>query len=173
MPGFIINGSGGPDQPPNTIETKRKHRWVFESIADTPMESNILLLLKSATRPHFTLEEPQLHHNQEVAYFAGKQTWETITLTWYDGEQDPDVSRAAFEWVQSIVDLQSIQVNPPAEYKKTGNLLMLDGTGQPIERWQIFGIWPKEVNWGDLDYSDTEIMTFEVIFRYDRAFLAQ
>jgi len=34
-----------------------------------------------------------MHHNQEVAKFAGKQEWDPVNLVWYDVEQNPDVSK--------------------------------------------------------------------------------
>lgn len=175
MPGFVINGQGaGPfGGVPNNVETKRRHRWVWETIADSELDQNVVLLLQRSSRPHFTLEEPVLHHNQEQAYFAGKQSWETITFTWYDGEQDPNVSEAIWDWLNTVVNIPEVTVSPPAEYKKTGNLRMLDGAGESIEHWRMFGVWPKEVNWQDLDYTDTEIQTIEAIMRYDRAVLQQ
>ena len=175
MPGFSISGGEaavvGETPTSNTIETRRKHRWVFITLADQvrPQVRGILLLLKSASRPKFALEEPEMHHNQEKVYFAGKQSWETVTLTWYDGEQDPDVSENMWDWVNNVVDIPAVTVDTPAGYKRTAQLAMLDGAGSATETWALFGCWPKEINWGDLDYTDTEIATVEVVMRYDRA----
>lgn len=172
MPGFVIGGQGSADLDEgiaNTIETKRRHRWIFETIDGEPISAPMLLLLKSAQRPHYTAEVAELHHNQEVAKFAGKQTWEPITLTWYDGEQDPNVSVRAWNWLNTVVNISQVTVETPATYKRTATMSMLDGQGEPAERWQMFGVWPKEVNWSDVDYTNTEIQEFEVIFEYDRA----
>ena len=93
MPGFNIGGSG--EGPSNVTETRRKHRWIFETMATgVGPGRDILLLLKSAQRPKYILEEPLVHHNQEQAYFAGKSSWETITLSFYDAELNPDSSEA-------------------------------------------------------------------------------
>ena len=169
MPGFSICGQGGPANA--KVETRRKHRWLFEVLADFP--ANVMVLLQSAQRPNFKFEEPEMHHNQEVAYFAGKQSWEPITLTWYDSEQDPDCSLAIAQWIDSVSTINGGSpppgVSPPAEYKKDGQLLMLNGWGNPTERWQVCNCWPKESNWGELDYTSTDIATIEVQMRYDRA----
>ena len=174
MPGFVIGGQGGGapfGAPSNVQETRRRHRWVFETLADGsfPGGRAVLLLLQKAARPNFILEEPVLHHNQEQAYFAGKQSWNPIELTWYDGEQPADVSAAIFGWVNSVVSITGVTVNIPSVYKKDSNLRMLDGAGSSTEHWRMFGCWPKEVNWQDLDYMDTEIQTVVVTMRYDRA----
>lgn len=166
MPGFVIGGQGGPG-PANTVETRRKHRWVFETIG-SQFQQPILLLLKEASRPHPVFEEPELHHNQEKAYFAGKYGWEAISLVWYDGEQ-PDVSASVYAWLESILSVNAVTVNPPSAYKKEATLQMLNGAGAPTETWNLYGCWPQDINWNTLDYADTEIQTIEATMRIDRA----
>lgn len=172
MPGFVIGGTGGPG-PNHNVETRRKCRWTWETLGKASageFQSPVLLLLKEANRPQFTFEEPEMHHNQEKAYFAGKQAWEAIKFVWYDGQQSPDVSAELYEWVNGVCDLVSVSVEPPNAYKKEGRLQMLDGAGSPTETWQMFGCWPQDTNWNTLDYADTEIQTIEATMRYDRAY---
>ena len=110
-----------------------------------------------------------MHHNQEQAYFAGKQSWEPITLKWYDVEQDPDVSAGIYSWLESVTNIPSANVNPPAFYKRTATLSMVDGFEQPTETWSISNTWPQAVNWGELDYTATDLAVIEATMRFDRA----
>lgn len=168
MPGFQIGGSTG--QPANTVETRRKHRWVFRSIGGNEVSPDILLLLQSCSRPHASFEEAELHHLEEKAYFAGKYSWEAITMTFYDAHPTPDVSKGIWDWFNKVITVKTAAVAPPSEYKKDAKLEMVDGTGtNPIEKWTMIGCWPQDVNWSDLDYTSTEIQKVEVIMRYDRA----
>lgn len=168
MPGFnIVTGKSG--QTGNRIETRRKHRWRFTTLFG---DQAFLLLLKSASRPSFSLEEPVMHHNQEEVYFAGKQTWETIELVWYDAEQEPNVSALVYEWLNSVVFINNADVNTPGGsvgYKVNAKLEMVTGTGDPNETWNLYGAWPKDVNWNELDYESTDIQQVTVTLRYDRA----
>ena len=171
MPGFVIGGTGGPG-PNHNVETRRKHRWTWETLgkaAAGEFQSPVLLILKEAARPNHTFEEPEMHHNQEKAYFAGKHSWEPIKFVWYDGEQSPDVSAELWDWVNGVCDISAVTVEPPNAYKKEGRLQMVDGAGEPSETWQMFGCWPQNTNWNTLDYADTEIQTIEVNMRFDRA----
>jgi hypothetical protein len=171
MPGFIIGGTGGPG-PNHMVETRRAHRWVFETLgkaAAGSFRSPILLLLKEAARPHPTIEEPEMHHNQEKAYFAGKHSWESTKMVWYDGEQPDDVSRELWEWLNGVIDIRQVTVQLPQNYKKEGTLQMLRGDGSPSESWRMYGCWPQDINWNTLDYANTEIQLVEVTMRYDRA----
>jgi len=174
MPGFNIAPYGGGysvQGPSNVLETRRKHRWVFETIGrgTGSFSQTELLVLQSASRPSFKFEEPEMHHNQEVSRFAGKQDWEPITMTWYDVQQDPDVSRGIYMWIETVVNMFSLQVAHPRLYKKTAVLLMIDGVGQTTERWTMLGTWPSTCNWQELDYTSTDIQTLEATMRYDRA----
>lgn len=110
-----------------------------------------------------------MHHNQEVAYFASKQSWETTKLEWYDAEQDPDISAECYEWLETVSNLATANVNVPAYYKTTTELAMLNGQGGDSERWTTYGSWPSSFDWKELDYSGTEIQTVSVELGYDRA----
>lgn len=174
MPGFNIGGGGGGNEPSNVTETRRKHRWLFQVIG--PVTQTALLFLQKASRPNFKYEEAIMHHDQEQAYFAGKQSWDPITITFYDAEQNPNVSQEVFNWVTTVTTsgLQAgggpVVVAPPNAYKAAqAQLSMTDGAGQPTELWTLNGVWPQQTNWMDLDYTNSEIQLVEVIMRYDRA----
>lgn len=175
MPGFNLGLAGDEyldgANPSNTIELKRKYRWVFRLLGTnatggwTPAG---LLLLQSANRPSFQFEEIEMHHGQEVSKFAGKSTWEVVTLVWYDAEQ-PDISGAVYSWLQTVINITSQGVAPPAQYKKRAALSITNGVGVDVETWSMYGSWPVTVNWQELNYSSNELLTCEATMRYDRA----
>jgi hypothetical protein len=172
MPGFNVTGAGGDGRGPvNTLEIRRKHRWVFATLgrgsgAWRPEE---LLNLQSAARPSFKFTSADKHHNQEVIYYAGKQEWEPVTLTWYDAEQSPDISAGLYQWLNTVCDLGTINVAVPSQYKREGKLTMLNGQGGVSEAWTMYGTWPETINWQELDYSANELMTCQATMKYDRA----
>ena len=110
-----------------------------------------------------------MHHNQEVAYFAGKQEWESCKLVWYDSEQQPDTSAGIYNWIETIVNMQIIGVSAPTNYKRTAELDMLDGGGGITETWTMYGTWPEACNWMELNYTTSDLLTLEATMRYDRA----
>ena len=186
MPGFFITGQENLDAnglagPNHKVETRRKHRWIFEQVQSPgyTMKPEFLVFLKTAQRPSFKFEEPVMDHNQEKAYFAGRQDWDPIKLTFYDVEQNPDLSAELWNWLNSVNEIPGVCVHQPGEfgvggpgatgYKGEGILHMVNGCGISSEMWRLYGCWPKEVNWQDLDYSNTEIQLIEVTMRFDRA----
>lgn len=177
MPGFNIAPFGGGyggiggSGPSNTIEVRRKHRWVFETLGrgDSVFNTAELLVLQSASRPSFKFEEAEMHHNQEIARFAGKQDWDPVTLVWYDIEQKPDISQGIYHWIETVVNMETIQVAHPSFYKRKAVLSVLDGAGETNESWSMLGTWPAACNWQELDYTSTDLLTCECTMRYDRA----
>ena len=173
MPGFNINGSGGfgANSPTNQLETRRAYRWFFETLGrgNTGWTSKELLVLQKAKRPSFKYSELTMDHQQEKVYYAGKQEWENISLTWYDIEQNPNVSQGLYVWLETVCRLDTISVNHPLNYKKPASLKMVDGGCKTSETWNMFGCWPVSFNWQELDYANDAILTCEATMRYDRA----
>ncbi len=175
MPGFNIGGGGGGgEDPSNVTELRRKHRWRFTLLGNTIKQPAVLFLQK-ASRPNFKLEEAIMHHDQEQSYYAGKQSWEPIAITFYDAEQTPDVSQEVFKWVTKVIPTGLTQqggrvtVNVPSVYKQPSELQMIDGKGAATETWSLKGSWPASTNWGELDYTSSEIQLVEISVRFDRA----
>ena len=180
MPGFLIGGSGANPNygngPAGNIEVRRTHRWVFETLGPFTKNS-VQLVLKSAARPSVSFEEVEMDHNQEKVYLAGKHTWEAITLTWYDVEQDPNVSDEIYKWLSGehngkggpFDELKTMKIGHPKDYKQDATLAMVDGQGDSTEEWKLYQAWPSSVNWNALDYSSTELQLIEVNLRFDRA----
>ena len=172
MPGFNIS-SGFQNQKNSVSEPRRKHRWIMETLGPlTPTEA---LYLQKASRPSFKYDEVEMHHDQEKAYFAGKQEWEAMALGWYDIEQDPDVSEAVAKWL-NIITTNFLNVGNltgvalPSAYKKEAKLSMTSGEqGSVNESWTLYNCWPSTTNWGDLDYTTSDIAMIEMTLRFDRA----
>lgn len=169
MPGFNVCGQG--KGPSAVIEPRRKHRWAWTVLGrgTSSFSEAELLVLMSASRPQWKTDIAEMHHNQEMARFAGKHSWEPITLKWYDIEQSPDVSAGVYAWIETVVNLASANVNVPSYYKRQSKLQMHNGSGISTEEWSICNGWPSTVNWGELDYVSNEIATIEATLVFDRA----
>ena len=170
MPGFNVCGSGSG--PSATVETRRVYRFQMLNLgmnANNQFSAPQLLFLQSASRPNFKFKTAEMHHNQEVATFAGKQEWEPCSLKWYDTEQSPDCSAGIYAWLECVVNFATANVSPPSSYKQQATLAMVNGAGQPTEQWMMCNTWPETVDWGDGDYTGTDICVIEATMRYDRA----
>ena len=170
MPGFIICGTGGQaeTQTNGRVETRRKYRWIMNI---TNMQQRAWAYLKTANRPKMTLGTIDQHHNQEKIWHEGKTSWNDLTCSFYDVEQQPDVSQVIYSWLGTTTyNITGANAFHPSVYKKNIELSMLDASGNTkTESWRYCNAWPYDVDWGNLDYSSEELCEVAVVFKYDRA----
>jgi len=158
---------------------KRKYRWTFEvKWNGKKIGKNFV---KLASRPNLTVEETEINYLHGKMYIPGKASWETITVTYYDVARSVGNGMTdLYSWLASIYNFQdqgekmmqqtTIQGDGNnGGWAGTGNLTMYDGCGTELERWELRGVWPSAVNFGDLDYSSSEEATIELTLRYYQA----
>ena len=137
------------------------------------MRPGDLIYLQKAARPNFKYDPVEMHHDQEEAWYAGKQHWETMEWTFYDIE-DPDLSDRVRLWFNSVTrnfnDPSVLTtVAHPRDYKGTATIDYYGGGGDVTEKWRLFGVWPEASNWGELDYTTSDLQLIVATIRYDRA----
>jgi hypothetical protein len=153
---------------PNII-LKRKFRWTLE--ISTPCGFVPRHFVKVAARPNIEIEETELNFLNAVTWIPGKGKWQPISVTYND------VSNASmqglYNWVASVYGFPWPVELPQSEksgWAGTAILMMYDGCGTPLELWALGSVWPQSVNWGDLDYANSEIATVELQLRYSEVF---
>lgn len=160
---------------------KRKYRWTFEV---RPSCGGIIPrhFVKLASRPNLSIEETEINYLNAKMWIPGKGTWETITVTYYDLGGTTEGLGSLFSWISSVYDFQNQgnrfgPVNPRQSslrgfpnggggYGAEANLILYDGCGSEMERWDFKHMWPQAVNFGELDYSSSEEVTIELTLRF-------
>jgi len=153
----------------NDLVFKRKFRWTFTVLtgcSGTIPEH----FVKLASRPNISVEETEINFRHGKTWIPGKGTWETITVTYYDVNQTDNLD--LYSWLATVYDFTDPvglkQASKRSEYGAVGTLTLFDGCGSPMERWEMEGMWPTTINFGDLDYSNSEEVTIELTLRYDQ-----
>jgi len=148
---------------------KRKYRWTLQlspNCGGTIPEA----FVKVAARPSLTIDEQEINYLHGKMWIPGKGTWETMSVTYYDiGNAGPGMT-ALFSWLASVYQFTNpttlYQASTSAGYACTGVLTMYDGVGAAMETWTMRKMWPTAVNFGELDYSNTEPATIDLTLRY-------
>ena len=73
------------------------------------------------------------------------------------------------EWIRLHSESVTGRQGYAAGYKKDVELEMLDPTGVVIEKWILQGTMVTSANFGDLDYSSSDIADISCTLRFDRA----
>ena len=149
---------------------KRKFRWTFGVERDGGKRVPASFV-KVAARPQIEVEETEINFLNAKTYIPGKGTWQSITITYYDVTSlDGIGNEELWGWLASVYNfIDNVALTQSSRrrcYGGTGIITMYDGCGQELEEWRLFDCWPQAMNFGELDYSQSEEATIEVTLRY-------
>lgn len=178
-------------------EPKKANRWIlkFETVpfsgpaigaADlsngaADASESLAIDLLSASRPTVSMNMSEIARLNEKWKFASNPTWEPITVTFYDFDSGKgSASQIMWRWLQTVYDVLNGTMGYAATYKVDASLILL-GPGQTstakvastnieiIEAWDLFGMFPNNVNGGELSYESTDSLRVTVEFQFDYA----
>ena len=149
---------------------KRKFRYTLEfSTPCGPVPPNYV---KLAARPSLEIEDQEVNFLNATTWIPGKGKWQPLSVTYYDTNAD-DMG-GLYNWIATVYGGFSGSASGANELKQseksgwdgTGLLTMYDGCGSPMERWLLGSVWPQSINFGDLDYGNSEEATIELTLRF-------
>ena len=115
---------------PNKFEPKRKNRWVFA------IEGIDAFILKTASRPSFSIQEQEINYINAKRYIAGKTSFESINVTLHDPIA-PSGAQQVMEWIRTHYESVSGRAGYADFYKRDCQLKMLDPVGTVVELWGV------------------------------------
>ena len=151
---------------------KRKFRWTFTVNEICGSKTIPPHFVKLAARPSLSIEETEINHLNAKTWIPGKASWETINVTYIDAIDPTNVSftKPLFDWLASVYAFHLPNELPMGssrnQYAAVGILVMYDGCGEALERWELNDMWPTSVNFGDVDYSSSDEATIDLTLRY-------
>lgn len=155
---------------------KRKYRWSFA--LTTPCGDVPENLVKISSRPQLNIEETQIDFLHGRMWIPGKGNWETMTVTYYDIVSGSEDVTKLYSWLKTIYEFDnptflrqssvrgSESTGAPRGWGAKATLNLYDGVGTVVETWQLGMVWPTSVNFGDLDYSSSDLVEIELTLRY-------
>ena len=172
--GFGNMGIGQLGEPNKIF--KRKFRFTFSISIPCPrrgkgQSSGATIpewFVKSVSRPQLDIEETELNFLNGVTWIPGKGKWQPMTVTYIDVADK--LQQPLYNWLASIYDFSDesgkLKQTEKPGWDGTGTLRMFDGCGTLIETWTLLHMWPQSINFGDLDYANSEESTIELSLRY-------
>lgn len=155
---------GGAD-----ITFKRKFRFTFEIHGFCNNVKNLVpeYFVTVAGRPNLTIDETEINHLNAKTWIPGKASWNTITVTYLDVAHDE--MRSLWNWLATIYDFTdpvNLHMGEKRDWDATGLLNMYDGCGTLIEGWEMQHLWPTTIDFGEVDYSTSDIATISLTLRF-------
>jgi hypothetical protein len=124
----------------------------------------------TVSRPNLTMAPQEIHSYNSIAYYPGKATWETITVTTRD-DMTNNISMLVGNQMMQQMNFFEQTVAPSAhDYKFQMWIDTLDGGNvNVLEQWIYEGCFLSAVNYESFDYSSSDAMTIEMTVRFDNA----
>lgn len=148
----------------NSYEPKRKFRWILQ------IDGVDAFVLKTAARPQATFEETVVDYINAKRYLAGKMAWNPISITLHDPIA-PSAAQKVMDWLRTNYEPLTGRSGYATFYKKDITLKLLDPQGAVVELWDLTGVWPMDINYGDLDYASSDNVEITCQLRFDNATL--
>ena len=102
--------------------------------------------------------------------FAGKWTWNDITVTLYDPVV-PSAAQAIMEWIRLHHESLTGRDGYQDFYKKDLDLYAIGPVGDLVEKWKIYGAFVQTADFGGFDWASDEVINISVTISYDWAVL--
>jgi hypothetical protein len=159
---------------------KRKYRWMFniKGVCGGSDSTSPLLPPGKSGRPSLSFKEMDAQHITETVYFPGKPEWKPISITLYDIKTR---FNPVIQWIKKIYEVSekevswkpSVESSSPQAFKRECSIDLYDGVGNIVEEWKLENVWPISIDFGDLDFNSSDILTIDLQLRYDRAYFIE
>lgn len=158
---------------PTNIVFKNKYRWLAFVVDSTGTITVSPHVVKLSSRPSLSIEETFLNSSTSFIpgkFISGKSAWEEVTLTYFDINTED--STELFGYLAQVYDysdaleISKTTLTVPSVLKSDFVLELFNGYGVSTERWILKDAWPTSINFGELDYSSSEVATIELKLRY-------
>jgi len=127
--------------------------------------------LASASRPSIQTDGQEFIRGNKKFYMpSGRWTFEELAVVFNDNIKFRP-GKIMYDWCSATRNNINSAVGYKYNFSTDGYLKLLDPKGQVVEQWHLEKMWPKQINFGTLDYAQTDAVQVQVNFRYDNATL--
>jgi hypothetical protein len=153
---------------------KYRFRVIFENFGVSTPRTELTKQVMDFTRPTVSFEAIDVPIYNSTIKLAGKYSWGDLTCQVRD-DAGGQVSRLVGEQLQKQLDfMEQSSAAAGIDYKFLTRFEVLDGgngANEPIalETWEIYGCYLSEVNYNNMDYGSSEVVSISMTIRFDNA----
>jgi hypothetical protein len=153
---------------------KYRFRVSLENFGVTKPTTELTKQVMNITRPGVTFDNIELHvYNSKINY-AGKYTWDDVTLVVRD-DVTGEVSRLVGEQLQKQFDFfEQSSAASGIDYKFVTRIEILDGgnganEAKVLETFELYGCYVQHSVYSNTDYSSSDPVDITLTIKYDNA----
>lgn len=142
----------------------------FEIQIDGVLETRPLILaVVSGFLPNESNEVISLNYgNTQVTVAGAARPNNSGSLVLRDLIQK-DTEKSIDDWRSSVYDKETDAIGFAADYKKTAYVTQYAPDGSLLRVWELEGVWPSAVDYGQVNYESAGAKTISVTVQYDKA----
>lgn len=131
----------------------------------------VMLSLVNFSLPTVSNEVINIKHGNTDVKFAGTTQWQGSDQLTVIDYVTTDISKMISDWRELVYRPSDDAIGWAANYKKQGEVTETGPDGTFHRTWKYEGIWPSQVNYGELNHeSTTDVRRIEIQIQYDRAY---
>lgn len=123
-------------------------------------------IVKKTSMPNFEAGEIVLDHINVYRKLKGKVRWGDLSLELYSPIA-PSGQQAVMEWMRLSHESVTGRDGYSDFYKKDISLNLLGPVGDIVGEWIIKGAWVKSSNFGELDWSNDQNISIQMVITMD------
>lgn len=152
---------------PLQFEPLRKNRFVFRFPSDLGIQE---WFISAGSLPSIDQSVTEIPFLNTSTYVLGRYVWKPISITLRQ-LIGPSTAQAVMEWIRLSSESVTGRQGYAAGYKRNVEINMLDPTGVVVSKWILVNTMTTTSNFGQLDYSSSDLATIELGLQYDYAIL--
>ena len=170
----LASDQSNPNQGLLMPKLKYRFRVIFENFGVSTPRTELTKQVMDFTRPQVDFADIDVPIYNSTVRLAGKYTWSDLTCQIRD-DAGGNVSRLVGEQLQKQLDFSEMaSAASGIDYKFLTRFEVLDGgngTAEPVvlENWEIYGCYLQQVNYNNMDYGSSEVVTISMTIRFDNA----
>ena len=170
----LASDQSNPNQGLLMPKLKYRFRVIFENLGVSTPRTELTKQVMDFTRPTVSFEPIDIPIYNSTIKLAGKYSWGDLTCNLRD-DAGGNVSKLVGEQLQKQLDfMEQSSAASGIDYKFLTRFEVLDGgngANEPIalETWEIYGCYLSEVNYNNMDYSESAVATVSMTIRFDNA----
>jgi hypothetical protein len=139
---------------------------IFPAIVGNDITGFTNILAESTSLPVKTIEEVDASFMGQPIKLAGMLNYPTWTVN-FRVDDNYEVYKRFRAWSELVVGTETNIASFPTQYKTNCNFYQLDGAGNRILSYTLYGTWVSSLQEETLDYSNRNISILPINFEYD------
>jgi hypothetical protein len=153
---------------------KYRFRVMFENFGVSTPRTELTKQVMDFARPSVSFTNIDIPIYNSTIKLAGKHAWESTTCNLRD-DAGGNVTKLVGEQLQKQLDfMEQSSASSGIDYKFLTKFEILDGgngLNEPVvlETWELYGCYLQAVNYNNMDYSASEVVTISMTINFDNA----